>query len=113
MNNQDKQPFKLKFVDPYWDDFDKQGEMALALLAQLKLEMPDDHVLRGRTYKLLARDQRNDDIILELDDQSIAVVHLTWKQGKEISGFPVTRIYPSRLSYWEEEMKGEIEDYNL
>ena len=111
MSKQNEQHFSLNFIDPYWSAQEMDEKMIKGLLRQLKTEMPKDHVLKNRTFKLLARDQRNDDIILELDDHSIAVVHLTWKQGREISGFPRTRIYPSPSAYWEEEMRGEIEEY--
>ena len=111
MENQNESAFSLNFIDPYWSVLEMDEKMIKGLLRQLKTEMPKDHVLKKRTYQLLARDQRNDDIILQLDDQSIAVVHLTWKQGREISGFPRTRIYPSASAYWAEEMRDEIAEY--
>jgi len=104
--------FSLNFIDPYWDAWDMEDSMIVALIKQLRIEMPKSHVLRNRSFELLAKDQRNDDIILELDDESIAVVHLTWRNGREASGFPSTRIFPSHKAYWKKEMRVEILDYN-
>ncbi len=103
--------FGLKFIEPYWSRWDMEDDMIEGLTNELHREMPNDHPLKDQTFQLLARDQRNDDIILELDDESIAVIHLTWKQSQEFSGFPLTRMYPSPQAFWEAEMREVIKEY--
>ena len=103
--------FELKFLDPYWSVIEMEEKNIQALMNELKLELPDDHLLRHQNIELIARKTNNDDIVLELEDERIAVVHLTWKSRKETNGYPITRIYKDKVEFWNNEMKQEILEF--
>ncbi len=103
--------FELKFLDPYHDAIEMEEESIKALINELKLELSDKHILSGENIELIARKMHNDDIILELEDKRIAVVHLTWKSKKESEGYPITRIYKDKVDFWNKEMKQDILDF--
>ena len=104
--------FELKFLDPYWDAIEMEEKNIQVLMDELKLELPDDHMLRYQNTELIARKTNNDDIVLELEDERIAVVHLTWKSKKETNGYPITRIYKDKVDFWNNEMKQDIVEFN-
>lgn len=100
--------FGLNFINPFWDVDNMEEESAQAIINELQLELSDHHILSNRSVKLIARNAQNDDIILELEDDNIAIVHLTWTSKKEKEGFPITRIYSNEIEFWEKEMKNKI-----
>lgn len=103
--------FGLKFLDPYWDVMEMEEKSIQAFMNELKLELPDNHLLRNKNVELIARKTNNDEIILELENGNIAVVHLTWKSKMEIDGYPVTRIYKDKIDFWNQEMKSDIIEF--
>lgn len=100
--------FELEYIDPYWDAYEMEDKNVQSLMDELKLELPENHLLRGKKIKLIARKINNDDIVLELENGYIAVVHLTWKSKKETFGYPITRVYKDKIEFWNQEMKLEI-----
>jgi len=82
-----------------------------SLMNELKLELSDNHILQNKSVELIARKTNNDDIVLELEDESIAVVHLTWKSKKEDGKYPLTRTYNCKLDFWRNEMKQDILEF--
>jgi len=100
--------FELKFIEPYWSANEMEEKSIQMLMNELKLELPKDHMLCNENAKLIARKTNNDDIVLELEDKRIAVVHLTWKSKKEIDGYPITRIYKDKVDFWNKEMKLDV-----
>ncbi|WP_025665359.1 hypothetical protein [Aquimarina megaterium] len=103
--------FELKFLEPYWDVVEMEEKNIQELMNELKLELSDDHLLRNENAELIARKTNNDDIVLELEDERIAVVHLTWKSKKETNGYPITRIYKDKVDFWNKEMKQDILEF--
>jgi hypothetical protein len=85
--------FGLQYLEPYWDAMEMEDKSIQALKKELNLELPDNHILHNEPIELIARKTNNDDIVLELEDERIAVVHLSWKSKKEVDGYPITRIY--------------------
>ena len=63
----------------------------------LRREMGPGHVLEAvADLKTIARRQDNDDVLFLLGDGRVAIVHLTWRDGRETDGrWPATRIDPS------------------
>ena len=82
-----------------------------ALMDELKLELPENHLLKVKKIELIARKTNNDDIVLELENGNIAVVHLTWKSKREIDGYPITRIYKNKIDLWKQEIKSDINEF--
>ncbi|MFD0862539.1 hypothetical protein ACFQ1M_10005 [Sungkyunkwania multivorans] len=103
--------FELEFLEPYWDAIEMEEKSIQTLTNELKLELPDNHLLRNENFELIARKTNNDDIVLELEDERIVVVHLTWKSKKEIDGYPITRIYKNKIDFWRKEMKQDVIEF--
>lgn len=108
-----KSIFELHFLKPYQDAMDMDEKNIHSLIHELKLELSDHHLLNKESFELIARKWHNDEIILELENGKIAVVHLTWKASKEVDGYPITRIYSNELDFWNQEMKQNILEFNL
>ncbi len=103
--------FELEFLEPYWDAYEMEEKSTQNLINELQLELPDNHLLQNKNFELIARKINNDDIVLKLEDERIAVVHLTWKSKKEIDGYPITRTYKDKVDFWINEMKQDIIEF--
>ena len=103
--------FGLQYLEPYRDAIEMDDKIIQALKTELKLELPDNHILNNKPIELVARKTNNDDIVLELENERIAVVHLTWKSKKEVDGYPITRIYKDKVDFWKKEMKQDILEF--
>ena len=103
--------FNLQFLDPYWSVDEMDQSAISSLMKELKLELNIKHPLRHLECDLIARKINNDDIVLKLADDRIAVVHLTWKSIEEIDGYPITRMYDNEIEFWKREMSKDIIDY--
>ncbi len=103
--------FGLKFLEPYSGVMEMEEKNSQAFIDELELELHDNHVLKNEVVQLIARKTNNDDIILELEDKRIAVVHLTWTSKKELKGYPKTRIYKDKIYFWNKEMKQDISNF--
>ena len=69
------------------------------LSGQLKKEISKNHLLFDKKVETLARRQDNDDVLFLVEDNSYAVVHLTWSNNPHYDGqYPITFQYDS----WEE-----------
>jgi hypothetical protein len=68
---------------------------AAELAAELRRELRRRHVLHGAKFRVLAKSNRTDDILIEVDGRAeLATVHLTW-QRKDRLPFPWTEWYAS------------------
>lgn len=103
--------FNLQFIDPYWSADEMDESTISGLVKELELELNPKHPLCDLECNLIARKINNDDIVLKLTDDRIAVVHLTWKSIEEIEGYPITRIYDNEIEFWKREMSTDIIDY--
>ena len=106
-----KSIFDLNYLEPYWDAIEMDEKNIQSLIKEFKLELPENHILYNKSIDLIARKTHNDDIILELEDGKIAIVHLTWSSKKEKNGFPKTRLYKDKIDFWNREMKQEILEF--
>lgn len=110
MNDSDNN-FQLQF-DPPWEAINEYSQdIRQGLLKELKRELHRKHPLYRMKVALIGRRQDNDDILLELEDRRIAVVHLTWKGRAESGSWPSTRIYQDKREFWEKAMKLDIGDF--
>jgi hypothetical protein len=91
---------------------DMEDKNIHSLIHELKLELSDHHILNKEPLELIARKSHNDEIVLELENGKIALVHLSWKASKEMDGYPITRIYSNELDFWNKEMKQDILEFN-
>ncbi|MEX1132441.1 MAG: hypothetical protein WEC15_04380 [Flavobacteriales bacterium] len=83
-----------------------------SLLAELKRELPDGHVLTGAHLTVIGRRQDCDDVLFGLEDGRVAIVHLTYSGKRERTpDYPRTRIFASLDRFVEEEMKPAHSDW--
>jgi len=101
--------FGLQYLEPYCDAMEMEQKSIQALMKELKLELPNAHLLRNVNAELIAKKTKNDDIVLELENGNISVVCLTWKSKTD--EYSVTRIYKDKLDFWNKEMKLDIIEF--
>lgn len=75
------------------------------LSQQLETELNQDHILKGKRTKTVARRQDNDDVLFEIENGKYAVIHLTWlKFAHKNTLFPITEIYTN----WQDVFENRI-----
>ncbi len=84
------------FDDPWWDLRGADAtdrEQRNAMQAELTRELHIDHDLAGRVREVVARSTAQDDVVVSLDRDEAAIVHLTWtKSPPDRPPYPRTRI---------------------
>lgn len=103
--------FYLNYLEPYQKAINMDEKTISSLLHELKLELSNNHILYNTDVDLIAQKTNNDEIVLELHDGRIAVVHLTWKSKPETREYPITRIYKDKMDFYYNEMKQDILDF--
>lgn len=84
--------------EAWWDlraDGPVETEQRDALQTELHLEVGAGHTLYGRSFSVIARSQERDDVLIALDDNAWAVVHLTWRRARENPPWPATTVFDS------------------
>lgn len=74
------------------------ADAAENLVAELRREAGPGHVLAGRSVTVVRRCPGCDDVLLRVDDDVFAVVHLTWGGRQEREPWPRTVILPTFLA---------------
>jgi hypothetical protein len=91
----DKPNFQIQLPEPWhWIEMDFETE--------LYRELPHGHILKGKTFKTIARRQDMDDFLFVIDNCEFeyAIVHLTW--AKETNEkWPITSLYKSWKEVYE------------
>lgn len=83
----------MEIKHPYSKISDTDKEF---FLEELNREITDGHRLFGLEVTPIAKNVQNDDILFQLSDGRLAVVHLTWSGRKERdSNFPWSKVYDS------------------
>lgn len=73
---------------------------------ELRREIAPGHVLHGRAWTIIGLGvPSRDDALLRLDDDAVALVHLTWRGAKEPPSWPMTAVVTSV-----DEFRAELED---
>lgn len=76
--------------------YDPSERECASLEHQLQIELGQEHKLKGRPARLIARRRGSDDALFELDGGAVALVHLTWRQSPEPKSiFPACEIFRS------------------
>jgi hypothetical protein len=57
------------------------GNESISLQARFEVEVPRAHLLRLESGKVVARRADCDDVLVELRDGRVAIVHLVWQDG--------------------------------
>jgi hypothetical protein len=103
--------FQLEFTPPWENITDYPQSNAEGLLEELHKELHPAHALYSKNHIVLARRQDNDDILIQLEDGRVAVVHLTWSGKKESGPWPSTSLYSDKEDFRQNRMKKDIEEF--
>lgn len=100
----------LEFPEPWIDLRGRRDRVARRALArhrrELRREIAPGHVLHGREWEIIGLGvPARDDALLRLDDDAVALVHLTWRGAQEPPSWPMTVLVTSV-----EELRAELED---
>ncbi len=82
----------VEFINP-WIAIDEDTEK---LVIELRRELTDGHLLWNRNVRPIARRIDRDDVLFEIveDPPCYAIVHLTWKGGRESNPeWPTTKLF--------------------
>lgn len=88
-----------RFSAAFHDLRDQNGARAGTLAAELERELGPGHQLATEDWRVIAEAIPQDEIVLELDGEGAALVHLTWKGTTEIAPHPLTTIVSSRAEF--------------
>ena len=97
----------LKFLPP-WIEIDSKG----SLEKELQKEVLESHPLFGQKVKAIAKREDNDDVLFQLENEKIAMVHLTWRSSKELSSkYPRSIIYEHWSKVFEEQIVKDNQEF--
>ncbi|MFT3968839.1 MAG: hypothetical protein QM695_00795 [Micropruina sp.] len=80
-------------------DLRRNDGRADVLAAELRREIGPEHPLTSRVWTLIAEAVAQDEVVLALDGDGVALVHLTWRRATEPAPFPATVIVASRAEF--------------
>lgn len=80
-------------------DLRRNDARADVLAAELRLEVGPEHPLTSRDWTVIAEAVAQDEVVLALDEDGVALVHLTWRRATEPAPFPSTVILASRARF--------------
>lgn len=84
--------------DNWWDlrtGASAEAEQRDSLHTELNLEVGPGHILDGHGFSVIARAEERDDVLIALDNNTWAVVHLTWRGAREDPPWPATTVFDS------------------
>ena len=82
-----------------FEDLRNSGAQADVLARELLRELPPVHELSGQKWSVIAKAIPQGEIVLELDDDRVALVHLTWSKGPEQAPYPLTTFVSSQSEF--------------
>ena len=82
------------YKEPWSDILEYPEEHIIALETELQKEAGSSHVLADCSFKLLAKREDRDDVLVKVDS-TFYIVHLTWSGSVERSGYPLTDEFKS------------------
>jgi len=98
---------EIKFLPP-WMRIVSKG----SLEKELAKELSSEHKLYGKKVKAIGKREDNDDVLFEIGDKEMAVVHLTWRGKKEGSpNFPITKIFKHWTEVYEKVIIEDNREY--
>ncbi|MGB0838960.1 MAG: hypothetical protein ACPGXL_02410 [Chitinophagales bacterium] len=103
--------FSLCFRTPYIEGTEIAYEREIAILEKLKLELSEGHPLHLQSLIFLGLRPDTNEIILELDNDSVAVVQHLEQLKKTSKNYPLTRIYKDDATFWQQEMRTVIQEF--
>ena len=99
----------VAFVEP-WEPLspDRANEFS----SELNRELTTEHPLYGLSMTPLAHSTAADDVLFAMDNEEVALVHLTWSGRPETPPWPRHRRYPTMELWAQQVMEPEHADYS-
>lgn len=99
--------FSIRFKPPWtgYLDMEDQGD---ALEKEIKTIITASHVLSGLDFTILAMRNDINEIALELDDRSIALVQYDKDRKEEIKELQVLQIFRNKEDFWKRKLRKDI-----
>ena len=81
-----------------WTSASEFDDLGKRLVAELERGVQPGHELAGRTVVPIAKCGGCDDAVFRLEDETWAIVHLTWSRRAESPPWPRTKLVSSFLA---------------
>lgn len=94
--------FNIRFKPP-WTDANNLQDFGNTLEKELKTKISAGHVFYGIDFTILALRNDTNEIALELNDRSIALV-----QNEVMNDFPVIKIFRNKKDFWRHKLRNDI-----
>jgi transcriptional regulator NrdR family protein len=105
----------MEFAEP-WFSIEKFGVAIVdSIVAELKCELSEKHLLCNQPITVVARRKDCDDVLLKFGtpNEKFAVVHLTFSGKRETnSNFPRTKIYDSFKDFVKNKMQPDAIEFS-
>ncbi|MFD1145414.1 hypothetical protein ACFQ4C_30085 [Larkinella insperata] len=92
-----------------WDEIAQEEKQTFK--KQLAKEITSKHPLYELELELIGRSYANDDILVEVEKNRLAVVHLTWSNNPGDQYFPRTTFYPNWAAFFTQKMTEDNRGY--
>jgi histidinol phosphatase-like PHP family hydrolase len=99
----------IEWIEP-WEEI---GELGEAFSKELQKEVAPGHQLHGIPAEAIGHRIDCDNAVFRLEDDVVAVVHLTWSRKQEPnSDYPRTEVYASIDDFVDKRMRPDSEEYS-
>lgn len=82
-----------------FEDLRDHGADAEVFASELQRELAPQHELSRQNWLVIARALPQDEVVPELDNDRVALVHLTWKGGPEPLPYPRTAMASTQSEF--------------
>jgi len=95
------------YSEPWSNIEDYSPAHVAALLTEMVTELPVGHELYGKSFKILAKREDRDDVLVAYGNK-FYIVHVTWSNKKEVLPYPETKPYDSLEALQEQLAKDSL-----
>jgi hypothetical protein len=104
----------MEFIQPWFSIQKPEAATADSIVAELKLELSEKHLLYNQPVTLLARRTDCDDMLFKFGtpNERFAVVHLTYSGKREVNlDFPRTEVFDSFADFAKNRMQRDALEF--
>ena len=99
--------FSIRYKPP-WTDANNLEDLGDALEKELKTKIAEGHVLYDRDITMLAQRKDKNELALQLDDHSIALVQYDKTRKEEREQLRVIKIFRNEEDFWRLKLRNDI-----
>jgi len=96
--------YGLKFMEP-WVDVLKLNDYGESLKNEIQNEISFTHQLYGQNFEILATRHDNHNILIELDNNQLAMIQLATHTKSESGEYPLTEFFLNKKDFWNKKIK--------